>query len=107
MIDTSLVLDTIAATWWGRFSSVTVGERIPAGPPKRLHDPAYVRAQARQHLQFVMPGETTYQLIPDPRPARPALPFRVPLRFRQSACSATRSKFMVSNASPAVFDRWL
>jgi 2-polyprenyl-6-hydroxyphenyl methylase/3-demethylubiquinone-9 3-methyltransferase len=35
-----LVLDTIAATWWGRFSSVTVGERLPAGPPKRLHDPA-------------------------------------------------------------------
>jgi 2-polyprenyl-6-hydroxyphenyl methylase/3-demethylubiquinone-9 3-methyltransferase len=36
----TLVIDTIAATWWGRFSSVTVGERIPAGPPKRLHDPA-------------------------------------------------------------------
>lgn len=36
----TLVIDTIARTWWGRFSSVTVGERIPAGPPKRLHDPA-------------------------------------------------------------------
>lgn len=36
----TLVLDTIAATWWGRFSSITVGERMPAGPPKRLHDPA-------------------------------------------------------------------
>ncbi len=36
----TLVLDTIAATWFGRFSSITVGERIPAGPPKRLHDPA-------------------------------------------------------------------
>lgn len=36
----TLVIDTIADTWWGRFSSVTVGERIPAGPPKRLHDPA-------------------------------------------------------------------
>ena len=36
----TLVLDTIAATWWGRFSSVTVGERIPAGPPRRLHDPS-------------------------------------------------------------------
>ncbi len=36
----TLVLDTIADTWWGRFSSVTVGERIPAGPPRRLHDPA-------------------------------------------------------------------
>ena len=36
----TLVLDTIAATWWGRFCSVTLGERVPAGPPKRLHDPA-------------------------------------------------------------------
>jgi len=36
----TLVVDTIAATWWGRFSSVTVGERVPAGPPQRLHDPA-------------------------------------------------------------------
>lgn len=35
----TLVLDAIADTWWGRFSSVTVGERIPAGPPRRLHDP--------------------------------------------------------------------
>ncbi len=35
-----LVLDTIAATRWGRFLSITVGERIPAGPPPRLHDPA-------------------------------------------------------------------
>ena len=36
----TLVMDTIADTWWGRFSSVTVAERIPAGPPPRLHDPA-------------------------------------------------------------------
>jgi 2-polyprenyl-6-hydroxyphenyl methylase/3-demethylubiquinone-9 3-methyltransferase len=34
----TLVIDTIAATWFGRFSSITVGERIPAGPPKNLHD---------------------------------------------------------------------
>jgi len=36
----TLVIDTIAATRWGTFCSITVGERIPAGPPKRLHDPA-------------------------------------------------------------------
>ncbi|MCW2601018.1 MAG: 2-polyprenyl-3-methyl-5-hydroxy-6-metoxy,4-benzoquinol methylase [Frankiales bacterium] len=36
----TLVVDTIAATWWGRFSSITVGERMPAGPPRRLHDPS-------------------------------------------------------------------
>lgn len=34
----TIVLDTIAATRWGRFSAITVGERIPAGPPARLHD---------------------------------------------------------------------
>ncbi len=34
----TLVVDTIADTWWGRFSAITVGERVPAGPPKRLHD---------------------------------------------------------------------
>lgn len=35
----TLVLDTIAATWFGRFSSITFGERVPGGPPERLHDP--------------------------------------------------------------------
>jgi 2-polyprenyl-6-hydroxyphenyl methylase/3-demethylubiquinone-9 3-methyltransferase len=34
----TLVIDTIADTWWGRFTAITVGERIPAGPPPRLHD---------------------------------------------------------------------
>ena len=34
----TLVVDTIARTRWGAFSAITVGERIPAGPPKRLHD---------------------------------------------------------------------
>jgi 2-polyprenyl-6-hydroxyphenyl methylase/3-demethylubiquinone-9 3-methyltransferase len=34
----TLVIDTIASTWWGRFTSITVGERMPAGPPARLHD---------------------------------------------------------------------
>ena len=34
----TLVVDTIARTWWGRFSAITVGERVPAGPPKGLHD---------------------------------------------------------------------
>jgi 2-polyprenyl-6-hydroxyphenyl methylase/3-demethylubiquinone-9 3-methyltransferase len=53
----------IAATWWGRFSSVTVGERIPAGPPKRLHDPALfvdrraiAAAASRAGVLLVMTG---------------------------------------------------
>jgi 2-polyprenyl-6-hydroxyphenyl methylase / 3-demethylubiquinone-9 3-methyltransferase len=36
----TLVIDTIANTWWARFSSITVAERMPAGPPVRLHDGA-------------------------------------------------------------------
>ena len=58
-----LVLDTIAATWWGRFSAVTVGERVPAGPPKRLHDPelfvdrdALVEAAARCGVPLTLSG---------------------------------------------------
>ncbi len=35
----TLVLDTIARTPWARWSSVTVAERLPGGPPRRLHDP--------------------------------------------------------------------
>jgi 2-polyprenyl-6-hydroxyphenyl methylase / 3-demethylubiquinone-9 3-methyltransferase len=34
-----VVLDTIAATAWARFSLVTVAERLPGGPPRRCHDP--------------------------------------------------------------------
>jgi 2-polyprenyl-6-hydroxyphenyl methylase / 3-demethylubiquinone-9 3-methyltransferase len=34
-----LVLDTINATAIGRFVTVTVGERIPGGAPKGIHDP--------------------------------------------------------------------
>jgi len=45
-----LVVDTIAATWFGRLSAITVGERVPAGPPKLLHDPALFvdRAELRR-----------------------------------------------------------
>jgi 2-polyprenyl-6-hydroxyphenyl methylase / 3-demethylubiquinone-9 3-methyltransferase len=36
----TLVIDTIAATWVGRFTAITLAERMPAGPPKRLHNGA-------------------------------------------------------------------
>ena len=59
----TLVLDTIADTWWGRFSAVTVGERVPAGPPERLHDPelfvdraALVEAAARCGVPLQLTG---------------------------------------------------
>lgn len=37
---------------------------------ERLNDPAYIAAEARRRLQFVLPGETAYQLIlPSPGPS--------------------------------------
>jgi 2-polyprenyl-6-hydroxyphenyl methylase/3-demethylubiquinone-9 3-methyltransferase len=36
----TLIIDTIADTRWARFAAVTVAERLPAGPPPLLHDPA-------------------------------------------------------------------
>jgi len=46
----TLVVDTIARTRFGRFSAITLGERVPAGPPKLLHDPALFvdRAELRR-----------------------------------------------------------
>jgi 2-polyprenyl-6-hydroxyphenyl methylase / 3-demethylubiquinone-9 3-methyltransferase len=35
----TVVIDTINATRWARFSLVTVGERLPGGPPRNCHDP--------------------------------------------------------------------
>ena len=35
----TMVCDTINDTWWARFSLVTVGERMPGGPPPQCHDP--------------------------------------------------------------------
>jgi len=36
----------------------------------RWQDPAYVRAQARQRLQYALPGETAYVVLaPTPQPA--------------------------------------
>lgn len=35
-----LVFDTINDTMWSRLSLVVVGERLPGGPPRRIHDPS-------------------------------------------------------------------
>jgi hypothetical protein len=52
---------------------------------QRWNDPVYVRAQARERLHYVMPGETGYVVLddsprvastPDPRTAAAALPAR-------------------------------
>jgi cell division protein FtsB len=40
---------------------------------KQLADPAYVRAQARLRLKYVMPGETLYVVVtPSPQAATPS-----------------------------------
>lgn len=42
-----LLFDTINDTTWARVSLVMVGERLPGGPPVRIHDPALFVAPAR------------------------------------------------------------
>ena len=40
---------------------------------QRLQDPAYVGAEARRRLHFVLPGETAYVLVdPPPAPSTPS-----------------------------------
>jgi 2-polyprenyl-6-hydroxyphenyl methylase / 3-demethylubiquinone-9 3-methyltransferase len=45
--DGVLVFDTINDTLWSRLSLVTVGERMPGGPPPLVHDPALFVRPAR------------------------------------------------------------
>lgn len=63
-----VVIDTIAATRWGRFTAVTLAERIPGGPPPRLHDPALFVDRRRLVAAFAAGGVTlTLQgLVPSP-----------------------------------------
>jgi len=52
---------------------------VLADQAKRLGDPAYVRAEARRRLQYVMPGDTVYVVItPDGAPATAPKPAGVP-----------------------------
>jgi 2-polyprenyl-6-hydroxyphenyl methylase/3-demethylubiquinone-9 3-methyltransferase len=63
----TLVLDTINATAVGRFVTVTLGERIPGGAPKGIHDPrlfvppellrtACARAGVELHVRGLRPA---------------------------------------------------
>jgi 2-polyprenyl-6-hydroxyphenyl methylase / 3-demethylubiquinone-9 3-methyltransferase len=52
----TVVADTINATRWARFSLVTVGERVPGGPPRRCHDPALFVPPARLQGLFARHG---------------------------------------------------
>ena len=53
-----VVLDTINATPWARFSLVTVGERLAGGPPPHCHDPALFVRPPRLIDAFAANGVT-------------------------------------------------
>lgn len=36
----TIVLDTLNRTWFARLALVTIGERLPGGPPPGIHDPS-------------------------------------------------------------------
>lgn len=52
----TLVLDTINATRWARLSLVTIGERMPGGPPRHCHDPALFVPPDRLRVLFAAAG---------------------------------------------------
>lgn len=52
----TVVFDTIADTAWARLSLVTIGERMPGGPPPRIHDPALFLSPARVRAAFAAHG---------------------------------------------------
>lgn len=54
------VFDTIADTRWARLSLVTVAERLPGGPPRRIHDPGLFVSPARLRRAFAAHGMTVH-----------------------------------------------
>lgn len=52
----TVVLDTIAPGWWAELSLVRIGERLPGGPPPRIHDPALFVAPERLRRAFALGG---------------------------------------------------
>ncbi len=52
----TVVLDTIAPGWWADLSLVRVAERLPGGPPPRIHDPRLFVAPARLRAAFAAGG---------------------------------------------------
>lgn len=52
----TVVLDTMADTWWGRLSLVTIGEWLPGGPPRHCHDPALFIGPAQLRMLFARHG---------------------------------------------------
>lgn len=65
-----VVYDTINATRWARISLVAIGERLPGGPPRHIHDPRLFVAPRRLAALFAAHGltvEEQFGLRPHPR----------------------------------------
>ena len=52
----TLVCDTLNDTWRCRLAMVTVGERVPGGPPRGIHDPALFVRPERLRASFAAHG---------------------------------------------------
>ncbi|MGH2654531.1 MAG: methyltransferase domain-containing protein [Actinomycetota bacterium] len=81
-----LIFDTINDTLWSRLSLVVVGERVPGGPPRRIHDPSLfvrpgrlasllgrhgfrvrvrgLRPSARDYVSFLLGRRGSVRLVP-------------------------------------------
>lgn len=59
----------------------------------RWNDPSYIRAQARDRLYYVMPGEVSYLVIDDRPPAAQAATGPVSSRLQQTKTDWVRSLF--------------
>jgi hypothetical protein len=69
-------------TYFSQHSSITALERAQAAQQKRIaglqatvqryDDPAYVQAQARARLHYVLPGETDYVIVPKKTTRKPS-----------------------------------
>ncbi len=53
-----VIFDTLNDTRWSRFSMITVGERVPGGPPPGIHDPRLFVNPSRLMERFARNGIT-------------------------------------------------
>lgn len=91
------VLDTIADTRWARFTLVTIGERLPGGPPPLIHDPALFVAPDRLRRAFQSHGMTVHLTGLRPHP----------LDYLRFLFDRSRSVRMVPTASlSGVYQGW-
>jgi 2-polyprenyl-6-hydroxyphenyl methylase/3-demethylubiquinone-9 3-methyltransferase len=91
------VFDTIADTRWARFSLVTVAERLPGGPPPRIHDPALFVSPDRLRQAFARHAMTAHLTGLRPHP----------LDYVRYLRDRTRSVRMVPTASLAgLYQGW-